>query len=290
MIVAVVVVGGRWSPPRPPAVDAQPGEDPALLRELFERLLTSVVGPSGEPLVQARILPGALPEGLPLRLPVPAGARIVGSVALNGDFRAYAGGPRAAARDDTLLTMTILDIAGPRPEVAGYIDQAITEQGWFKAPQPPDDHGGGFQSAPAPSFGPTVYCQSNGDYLVEVTVNGRPNRPADVRFDLMPDDSEYSRCRLVDRRPPFMPEREDLIPPLQPPPGVRLSGSSSGRGPEVSSHEATAETPISAAVIEAFYARQLEAAGWARRDGHSAGALAWSTWDLPGNANQQGFL
>src|SRR5262245_13391832 len=96
----VLLVSGAWFPARPPrpAIALMPPEtrtpqsDADALRELAERLLGEGSGISviltqlgggrsaPPPAPRAHILVGQLPERLPFELPIPAEARLLGSV------------------------------------------------------------------------------------------------------------------------------------------------------------------------------------------------------------------
>jgi hypothetical protein len=49
--------------------------------------------------------------------------------------------------------------------------------------------------------------------------------------------------------------------------------------------EAVVETPKAVPVLEAHFASQLEKAGWKKKDGGTAGPLAWSRWMVPGKGS-----
>ena len=47
---------------------------------------------------------------------------------------------------------------------------------------------------------------------------------------------------------------------------------------------------MSAAALEAHFAKQLQAADWRRLDGRSDGPLCWSTWKVAGDNDMQALL
>ncbi|OLC52136.1 MAG: hypothetical protein AUH85_17700 [Chloroflexi bacterium 13_1_40CM_4_68_4] len=80
------------------------------------------------------------------------------------------------------------------------------------------------------------------------------------------------------------------LPPLRSPDGVSLRGNGGGSGGDRQESSATAKTAKRAAELEAAFADQLAAAAWQRVDHGSQGAVAWSTWKLPGEGDWQGLL
>jgi hypothetical protein len=103
------------------ALAATPVADDALLRELAERLLSQTAGPPGQPIPTPQLLPGALPDDLPLTLPVPPGGRLLGSVARRAD--------------GTLFTADIVyDAPGAATDVVALYERALAPQGWAAAP------------------------------------------------------------------------------------------------------------------------------------------------------------
>ena len=70
---------GRSGRPQRPVALAQAGDDPALLRELAERLLSF---PSAGPSDRARLFPGALPPSLMVNAPLPPGSTLIFEVEL----------------------------------------------------------------------------------------------------------------------------------------------------------------------------------------------------------------
>lgn len=92
-------------------------------------------------------------------------------------------------------------------------------------------------------------------------------------------------------RLPLGPALSQRLPTLHPPEGVELrpSGVTSG-GSGSAGTEARAVTSISAADLEAHFARQLTGQGWRRLNGNATGPLAWSTWTVPELAGAEGFL
>lgn len=82
----------------------------------------------------------------------------------------------------------------------------------------------------------------------------------------------------------------ETLPYLQGPPEAGfITGSYSGSG-GLRYAIAVLATALSAADLEAHYARQLTAAGWQRRETGACGPLAWSVWDTTLGIDFQGYL
>lgn len=236
----------------------------ADVQELAERLL-SHPGPDGAH--EVRLLPGRLPDNV--NLPLPSGARLIGSLVREPGYQ--------TDRDIEV----ILDAPLSEDELLAFYEQALGGRGW-KANPDFEPHGGGFSGFPV---GKQRMFRREGTGLA-LFVQVRPTKPngAEARMHSQwipePDPNEF--------RP--RPYGEDLMPPLQPPAGVRLQGQGSGGGGGSWTSNAIAETTQTVAELEAHFAGQLAAAGWNRVAGAVAGPLACSTWTVPGKGDRLGYL
>lgn len=267
---AVPLATGAQAQPTPTVASAP---DSASVQELAERLLAPPYpGPDGQ-LPTIQLLPGRLPDSLPLQVPIPDGGRLVGSVVRGGQ-------PKGGG------TEMVLDAPGGAAETLRFYQQALGGQGWTQAPFGPGEPRG-FQPTVA-STG-AAFCQGAQGPWLSLNVVSRPNAPSDVRLRL--DAMNPGPCA----QPPGPPEKRlppgmDRLPALYAPEGVALQMAGSGGGPGRFSSEATAETSLGVAALEAHFAQQLQAAGWTRREGAAQGPLAWSVWTVPGEGDWQGFL
>lgn len=246
------------------------------LLELAERLLSFPVGPGLQPMT-VDLLPGEIPQGLPVSFPVPQGGRLVGSAVR------YQNGQLMGA---TLVFDLPVNGAngGPQDAVAVF-RQALERQGW--RPAPFGGPGRGFQAAPLATG---LFCPPNGGaWSVSVTAFPASADMADVRVYVQKGPGGAGPCAQP-AGPGVPPPGSDKIPPLYVPAGVVLENVSGGGGSNQWRSEATAQTTKSAGELEAYFARQLQAAGWVRQAGRDDGALAWSLWSVPGEGNWQGFL
>ena len=74
---------------------------------------------------------------------------------------------------------------------------------------------------------------------------------------------------------------ESIFPQLKPPPGARFLPEGTGGGGGRWKSEARAQTEMAPMELEAYFAKQLEAAGWGRVSGSADDSFAWSSWLVP---------
>lgn len=266
-LVAPAEAGYRSTAATPPAADD------SLLRELAERLLTQSGGRPGLPIPTAQLLPGALPDDLPLALPAAPGSRLIGSVARRADGK--------------LFTADIVyDAPGTIVQIGAFYENALGQQGWAPAPIGGGGPTFGFQSSNNADFRYFCAPQQATGYLNIQTIP-RANGPIDLRLRL--DLTNPGPCSQPSGAPPRPPGSERL-PALTAPPGVQVSPSGGGGGGNRFTSSAYAVAELSIAELHAFYAQQLSAAGWTRVTGGADGPLAWSTWQIPGTGDFTGFL
>jgi hypothetical protein len=236
-------------------------------RELAERLMGHPSFPDGP--ISAELFAGTLPDSLSLELPLPANGILLGS-----QLRRVAGRPAS-------MEVVLDDDGEPAAIVAAYVTE-LKVAGWtkfegFGGPR------GGFISANTDEG--AAMRKGDGPVLMVSAVE-REGAPADVRVRL-----DWQLARHVRRGPPGPPPGADLLPPLRAPRGVALRGQHGGGGMGHFTSETTVQTEHSAPLLEAHFAAQLEEARWTRIDGGAAGdAIAWSSWQLPGDDGWRGLL
>ena len=228
------------------------GGDEAALREFIGRALDY---PSPEATDGVTVLIGALPEGLPLELPIPEGSRVVGSTVRGSEL----GG-----------TEIILDVDMPPEGVLGFYQEELLRAGWEEAPEQP--YGGGFVSASWPT---ATYCLNQDEAQIYLSAFEMPGKGADVRLNIQ-SPVQYSACDPQVYGP--YDEGSAVIPELITPQGtvVESGGSSSGDG--MADTSASLRTDLSPAELVESYADQLREVGWTQIAREAAEELAWSTW------------
>jgi hypothetical protein len=208
---------------------------------------------TGEP----QLLVGQLPPDLPIKLPVPPDATLLGS--------------RLQGEQDVLV---VLDVAQPAAEVFDFYRRELTVIGWQELP--PLMPGGGLHPMP-PQL---IFCQGRRGPSLTVTAHegGDNSRdtPTDIRLHL-DTDPHRSPCALGGDIAVF---GRSSLPALQPPAGAQVCAGEGGGGSQGDSQYSSVvlETTQSAAEIAASYHAQLRAAGWEATHEESNDTSARSTW------------
>jgi len=228
------------------------GGDEAALREFIGRALDY---PSPEGTDGITVLIGALPESLPLELPVPQGSRVIGSTIRGSEM----GG-----------TEIILDIDMPPEGVLGFYQEELLRAGWEEAPQQP--YGGGFVSASSPTAN---FCLNQDEAQISINAFEIPDKATDVRLHIQ-SPVQYSACDPQVYGP--YDEGSAMIPELITPQGsvVQSGGSSSGDG--MADTSAVLQTELSPGELASQYAGQLAEIGWTQAAQEAVPELAWSSW------------
>ncbi len=270
----------------PTAVAVTPSQDineTALVKRV-ERLL-------GFPSDTGQLILGRLPDHLPVHLPLPEGAQVIGSIV------------RSANNFQILL-----DVAQSPAQIKAFYQQQLLRAGWKqrKFSFGPNQ---GFVISPS-DFGlwaanHTVFCQELQRASLLIETNSPPNAPTEVRLRLKGVKSATSTFDCVssieafdlEPFPPLAP-----LPTLSPPPKVQVSSlgsfssvqlsSESSSSDQLSSSSVVLETQLDIQSLLTHYAAQFEQAGWKRRNSEQDGPLVWSTWTMKDNKglSWQGLL
>jgi hypothetical protein len=238
------------------------------LRAFANRLLS---WPDPEGPSKVDLMPLGYPDDLPPELVDYADLRFLGSV--------------VRRRAEELVNIQLLfEMAGDANELLERYERSLLELGWQNVNQP-GLHRGGFSGGGMPK--------------TSVLVNVKKK----IRVYLQSSDQEDGSILHVHYHPPIGGELPDdpaplgrsPLPSLKPPPGVRIKSSSSSSGGSGSgwSNDAIARTDMPPMELEAYFAKQLEAAGWARVAGSADEFFAWSSWlvpQLPEAAELRGVL
>ncbi len=189
------------------------------------------------------MLPGALPEELRSRLPLPAGARIVGS----------------AVQEEHTRVVAVVPLKGA--EARSGLEAALTKTYWT-APAEAGVPEGGFVSSER-SQG-LMFCGEKGELLS----GWLAEHPDGTLLNLHYMPSAPGECG-GSRRSHSRSELDQLLPRLEPPETARVvrggAGGSSGMGDEVgdTAHRtAVLATDLPPVELAEHFASQLTAAGW----------------------------
>ncbi len=235
------------------------GSESELVR-FVQRLLDFRYPGAPEP-GEVQILAGQLPEDMPVELPIPRDAEVVGSV----------------ARGDQNVEI-ILDVPGEPQSVLDAYEEQLVAAGW-REPELDGPSGGGF--VPADGAFASLFCREQEESYLSVSAFTLDNRDmSDVRLSLNSAPEDYSPCD--ERSFPDPPGISGLIPRLEAPrDSTMLEGGEGGGGGGGSNSwysNSTFKTEMSVANLEEHYREQLEKAGWSREDSGAGGPTAWSTW------------
>ena len=230
------------------------GGDEATLREFIQRYLTPAY--PGAPAGDTKVWIGKLPEDLPVKIPLPDGARIIASVEQPQPY-----------------TQVILDVDKAPEEITAFYAKALSENGWQPAPQV--SSGGGFVG---PADVGERYCLKGGEAYLEIMSLAKSEGPTDVRLNLTaPVDSHM--CQEGGQE--SMDQGMSLIPSLKAPRGAQMTGGGAGSSGNGSAYSTTdMESNLTAEELLAHYNAQLEAAGWELVDQGVADVVGWSAWKL----------
>jgi len=236
------------------------GDDVAAVKEYFSRWLSpGTYGPADK---DTTIWIGQLPEDVPLPLPIPESARIIGSMQ----------GPYTALE-------ILFDIDQPFEEVREFYRKALTADGWA-APESVSP-GGGFVDAP---FEVDGYCLEKRDAYLTLSGRDVEGAPADVRLSVMMP-AEYTPCDAQAADQP--PDAYRLLPALSAPSGVEMRSGGAGSGDGYAEASAGLRTSLTPSDLLTGYNEQLAAAEWTLSSSQSAETFAWSTWTVPETDGQQ---
>jgi hypothetical protein len=233
------------------------GQEPTQ-DELVMRLLAHPAHPQTQ---QLQLLPGRLPDTLPLKLPLPDGSRVVGSLVRGQES-----------------VEVVLDAPGSAEQVLAWYQQQMRAAGWQTPEEMQGHHPSGF--VPSHSLMPFLHAfffQNEGRASLNVTIWQGQHEQADVRLHLEMNSQHASRV-LHQRRRRRMRGMYEPIPPMAAPLGARQIGGGGSGSDEGWLSTATLETDLDLAALAAHYAGQLEKAGWKRAADGQSGPLAWHTW------------
>ena len=198
-----------------------------------------------------RVYIGSTPADLPYELPVPAGARVIGSI--TGSWVDY----------------ILIYESGLSPEgVHEFYAQALKDEGWQESPT---SQGSGFISG-ADLYKAYCYGEDEASLSVETPSGSAGGTSLRLSLDTSPDS--YACNPLPSGGPDLM----SLIPALRAPSDVMVQGSGAGSSDRDANVSANLTGDVSAAEVADFYQEQLLAAGWQLQGEGDGEGAAWSRW------------
>lgn len=236
---------------------ASPAEDAALVRELALRLLGSrfSTGESGE--APLDLLVGRLPPDLPYQLPLPEGARVLGTLVRDGVVIVV---------DSPLSAGAALAFYAERLTALGWTDELRGRQG------------GGFARMPNRARMRTNILSPDGLFLFSVDAMLAPDgQSTTVLFASSP------AMRIVSQRARARTRSADIfgvLPTLRPPVGGAQHYEGGSGGPDLVRTTAWVEGDFALSALRAHYTEALLHAGWMLVDGGEQGPAAWCRWSF----------
>jgi hypothetical protein len=237
------------------------------LRQLAGRLLH---WPDPEGPVTADLLPVGYPDDLPPEIVDRSELRFLGSVVRR----------RAGA-----LVGAEMVFEGPgEPEivVSGY-EAGLVELGWERVDQP-RPMSGGFQFRGFAEM--TLLVDKAKAAIIFIQATDREEGGTELRVRYHPEGAQDAIANMGRG----MRDEESMIPHLKPPPGVRFHPEGMGGGGGRWRSDARAQTEMAPMELEAYFAKQLEAAGWGRMAGSADESFAWSSWLIADSGEWRGIL
>jgi len=238
------------------------------VRHLAGRLLT---WPDPEGPVSVDLIPVGYPDDFPPELVDLTDLRFLGSVV------------RRRAGSLVGIEMVFEGPGEPDAVVSSY-EAALVEIGWERIEHPQPMGGGGFEVR---GFGQmTLLADKAKSAMIILHATDREEGGSELRVRYDPVHAPET-IRNIGRG---MRHEESMLPPLKPPPGVRLQSEGTGGGGGRWKSDARAQTEMVPMELEAYFAKQLEAAGWGRMTGSADDTFAWSSWLIPDSGEWRGVL
>jgi hypothetical protein len=238
------------------------------LRQLAGRLLT---WPDPDGPVSVDLIPLGYPDDLPPELVDLTELRYLGSV--------------VRRRAGVLLGVEmVFDGPGEPQTVVSTYEAALVGLGWERIEQPQPPGGGGFDVHGLGQM--TLLVNKPKSAIVFLHGTDREDGGAELRVRFDPVHAPETIMNMNRA----MRQEESILPRLKPPPGVRLQPEGTGGGGGRWKSDARAQTEMAPMQLEAFFAKQLEAAGWGRMTGSADDTFAWSSWLIPDSGEWRGVL
>ncbi len=238
------------------------------VRQLAARLLT---WPDPEGSVSVDLIPVGYPDDFPPELVDLTELRFLGSV--------------VRRRTGTLVGVEMVFEGPGEPEaVISSYEASLLSLGWEHLDQPLPMRGG-FDAGGFPEMSLLVERQKS--VAINLQAMQRDDRGSELRVRYDPVNARDMIANLA--RGQIMREGS-ILPRLKPPPGVRLRPEGGGGGSGMWKSDAQAKTEMVPMELEAYFAKQLDAAGWGRLSGSADETFAWSSWLIPDSGDWRGLL
>jgi hypothetical protein len=237
------------------------------IRQLAGRLLT---WPDPDGPLTVDLIPVGYPDDFPPELVDLTELRFLGSA--------------VRRRAGTLVTVEMVFEGPGEPEaVLARYEASLLSLGWERLDQPHPMRGG-FDVGGFPEM--SLFVERRKSVAVNLQAMHREDGGSELRVRYDPVHAEHMIANLSR----ITRHEESMLPRLKPPPGVRIhpEGGSGGGGTWKS--DARAQTEMAPMELEAYFAKQLELAGWGRMTGSADETFAWSSWLIPDSGEWRGVL
>lgn len=234
-----------------------PGEE-SQLEELAMRLLIYPGDPRAK---RPRLFLGKIPENFPLDLPVPEGARVLGTL----------------ARSEENVEIVLESDLTP-DEVITFYRERLQPLGWNEPENDMQVHMGGFVHGGIGRHNHLTLCQGPDGPSLMLSILQLEGKGTDMRlhFNLGREGNPCKQQRRPRHR--MHHSHQEMIPPLMPPTGAQQHGGGGG-GSDIEWHSnATLKTNLTLDALARHYAEQLRQGGWTLSGEGASGPLAWHTW------------
>lgn len=238
-------------------VQTPTANDEAVPRQLVLRLL-------GWPGSEAQLFVGRLPDRLPVELPFPDGAKVLGSLARN-------------LQNSRQNFEILLDVIQSPEQAQAFYRERLQAAGWHELPLFPGLKG---FTPPSLSLGnQSRFCKGTDGPSVSIAANAVQNAPTDVRLNLNVYSDNSKNCEQ--QQQVLSRIEENPLPNLSSPPNTRtLSTTGGGGSSQGYDSKALLETELNGQTLAADYAAQLKQASWTSSGGGQSGPMTWSSWNL----------
>ena len=228
------------------------------LRQLAGRLLN---WPDPEGPVSVDLIPVGYPDDFPPELVDLTELRLLGSV--------------VRRRAGNLVAVELVFEGEGEPEaVVGSYEASLLSLGWERLEQPHPMRGG-FDAGSFPEMSLLVERRKLAVVNLQAIHREDGGSELRVRYDPVHAQATIANIARITRH------EESILPKLKPPTGVRVEPEGTGGGGGVWKSDARAHTEMVPMELEAFFAKQLELAGWGRLTGSADETFAWSSWLVP---------
>jgi len=228
------------------------------VRQLAGRLLA---WPDPDGPLSVDLIPSGYPDDFPPELVDMTDLRFLGSV--------------VRRRAGTLVVVEMIFEGPGEPEaVMASYEASLLSLGWERLEQPHPMRGG-FDAGSFPDM--SLLVERRKSAVVNLQATHREDGGSELRVRYDPVRAQETIANIA--RATL--HEESILPRLKPPPGVRIEPEGTGGGGGVWKSDARAQTEMAPMELEAFFAKQLELAGWGRMSGSADETFAWSSWLVP---------